>query len=72
MINNLYKTKDFLGNEWEINCIGCAMGNDLMIVPGGIIKKIQYFCVHQDPLIPLEGFYGNCIIKTYSVNFRND
>ena len=27
-----------------------------MLVPGGFIKRTQYFCVHQDPLIPLPGF----------------
>ena len=50
------KTKDFLGNEWEIDCMGCAVANGTMSVPGGILQKTQYFCVHQDPLIPLPGF----------------
>jgi diadenosine tetraphosphate (Ap4A) HIT family hydrolase len=50
------KTKDFLGNEWEIDCMGCAVANGTMPVSGGFIQKTQYFCVHQDPLIPLPGF----------------
>lgn len=27
-----------------------------MAVPGGFIQRTQHFCVHQDPLIPLDGF----------------
>jgi diadenosine tetraphosphate (Ap4A) HIT family hydrolase len=50
------KTKDFLGNEWEIDCMGCAIQNRSMLVPGGFILRTQHFCVHQDPLVPLPGF----------------
>lgn len=50
------KTNDFLGYEWDISCMGCAIGDGSMAVPGGLILKTQYFCVHQDPLIPLPGF----------------
>lgn len=50
------KTKDFLGNEWDIDCMGCAISDGSMPVPGGFIRKTQCFCVHQDPLIPLPGF----------------
>ncbi len=50
------KTKDFLGNDWDISCMGCAVVDGSMSVPGGYIQKTQYFCVHQDPLIPLPGF----------------
>jgi diadenosine tetraphosphate (Ap4A) HIT family hydrolase len=50
------KTSDFLGNEWNIDCMGCAISNGSMLVPGGMIQKTQNFCVHQDPLIPLPGF----------------
>jgi len=50
------KTRDFLGNEWDIDCIGCAISNQSMSVPGGFIQKTNHFCVHQDPLIPLPGF----------------
>jgi diadenosine tetraphosphate (Ap4A) HIT family hydrolase len=49
-------TQDFLGNEWEIDCMGCAISNRSMMVPGGMIKRTQNFCVHQDPLIPIPGF----------------
>ena len=50
------KTKDFFGNEWEISCMGCAIADQSMLIPGGIIHKTQHFCMHQDPLIPLPGF----------------
>lgn len=49
-------TRDFLGNEWDIGCMGCAISSQSMLVPGGFIKRTQHFCVHQDPLIPLPGF----------------
>ncbi|MBI5295011.1 MAG: HIT family hydrolase [Chloroflexi bacterium] len=50
------KTKDFLGHEWDIECMGCAVADGSMSVPGGFIYRSQHFCVHQDPLIPLPGF----------------
>jgi diadenosine tetraphosphate (Ap4A) HIT family hydrolase len=50
------KTNDFLGKEWDIHCMGCAISDGSMPVPGGFIQKTRYFCVHQDPLIPLPGF----------------
>jgi diadenosine tetraphosphate (Ap4A) HIT family hydrolase len=50
------RTRDFLGNEWDIDCMGCAISNRSMLVPGDFILRTQYFCVHQDPLIPLQGF----------------
>lgn len=50
------KTKDFLGNKWDIDCMGCAISSGAMSVPGGFIQQTQHFCVHQDPLIPLSGF----------------
>jgi diadenosine tetraphosphate (Ap4A) HIT family hydrolase len=50
------KTTDFLGNEWEIDCMGCAISKKEMLVPGGMIQRTKYFCVHQDPLIPIPGF----------------
>jgi len=49
-------TKDFLGSEWDVNCLGCDIASQQILVPGGFVRKTQYFCVHQDPLIPLPGF----------------
>ena len=50
------KTRDFLGKEWEIDCMGCAIADGSMSVPGGFIRESKSFVVHQDPLIPLPGF----------------
>jgi len=50
------KSADFLGKEWDFDCMGCAIGNGSMKVTGGFVQKTDYFAVHQDPLIPLPGF----------------
>jgi len=50
------KTQGFLGNEWEIECMGCAITSRTMLVPGGLIIKTENFCIHQDPLVPIPGF----------------
>ncbi len=50
------KTRDFLDHEWDIACMGCAISQGAMAVPGDFIKRTQHFCVHQDPLIALPGF----------------
>jgi diadenosine tetraphosphate (Ap4A) HIT family hydrolase len=39
-----------------MDCMGCAISEGSMLVPGGFIHRTQHFCVHQDPLIPLPGF----------------
>lgn len=36
--------------------MGCAINDGTMIPPGGFVYQAQHFAVHQDPLIPLEGF----------------
>ena len=36
--------------------MGCAINDGRMILPGGFIHRAQHFVVHQDPLVPLEGF----------------
>ena len=50
------KTTDFLGNEWDIDCMGCAISNRSMLIPGGLLEQTRHFAVHQDPLVPLPGF----------------
>ena len=50
------KTKDFLGKEWAYDCMGCAIADGSLLVPGGLILDTEHFSVHQDPLIPLPGF----------------
>jgi diadenosine tetraphosphate (Ap4A) HIT family hydrolase len=49
-------SRDFLGNTWEYDCMGCAIARQEIPVPAGFIRKSSLFCVHQDPLIPLPGF----------------
>jgi diadenosine tetraphosphate (Ap4A) HIT family hydrolase len=49
-------TRDFLGQVWTYTCMGCAIADGSLRPPGGFIKTGTYFCVHQDPLIPLPGF----------------
>lgn len=49
-------TKDFLGTVWEFDCMGCAIADQTMLPPGGMILRTAHFCVHQDPLIPIPGF----------------
>ena len=56
MTKQTVKKIDFLGNEWEVDCVGCAIARQSMQVPGDFIQNAQFFCVHQDPAIPLPGF----------------
>jgi diadenosine tetraphosphate (Ap4A) HIT family hydrolase len=49
-------SRDFLGNTWEYDCMGCAIARQEIVVPGGFIRRSRHFCVHQDPLLPLPGF----------------
>jgi diadenosine tetraphosphate (Ap4A) HIT family hydrolase len=65
MLHRIMKTSDFLGQEWEIDCMGCAVSNGSMLAPGGFIRKAEYFCVHQDPLIPLPGFLVIASLRHY-------
>jgi diadenosine tetraphosphate (Ap4A) HIT family hydrolase len=48
-------SRDFLGNTWNYDCMGCAIARQELAVPGGFIRQTSLFCVHQDPLIPLPG-----------------
>ncbi len=49
-------SRDFLGNVWEYDCMGCAIARGEMPVPGSFIRQTGSFVAHQDPLIPLPGF----------------
>jgi diadenosine tetraphosphate (Ap4A) HIT family hydrolase len=49
-------SRDFLGNTWEYDCLGCAIARQELSVPGGFIRKSGQFCVHQDPLVPVPSF----------------
>ncbi len=47
---------DFLGNEWNYDCMGCAIAKEEMEIPGGIIYNGKYVLLGADPEIPIPGF----------------
>ena len=47
---------DFLGNKWEYDCMGCAITNKEISIPGGIIFEGKYTILGADPEIPIPGF----------------
>ena len=47
---------DFLGNKWNYNCMGCAISNKKIEIPGGIIYEGKYSILGADPEIPIPGF----------------
>ncbi len=48
--------KDFMNNQWPDQCMGCSIGKNDMVPPGGIIYDTKNFVLHQDPDVPLSGF----------------
>jgi len=50
------KRKDIFNNEFEVECIGCAITNKTLIPIGGIIKETENFILIHDPEIPIKGF----------------
>lgn len=55
-VGNAKKMKDFLGKEWEYNCLGCAISEGKVKVPGGFIYESDKIVIGQDPEIPIKGF----------------
>ena len=55
-IGNARECVDFLGNKWECDCVGCAIINREIEVPGGIIYDGKNCVLAADPEIPLPGF----------------
>ena len=47
---------DFLGNEYDYNCLGCEIANKKITPPGGIIYENDSFVLAGDPEVPLSGF----------------
>ena len=47
---------DVLGNEFEVNCMGCDVANHKLIPPGGYIYDDGFITVAADPEIPIIGF----------------
>lgn len=57
MCSNSSKGKeDFLGNELECDCLGCAIVSGKVKIPGGIIYEGEYAVLGNDPEIPILGF----------------
>jgi len=53
------KTKncvDVLGNEWNYECMGCAIRDKEIVPPGGIIYDGKYCILASDPEVPIPGF----------------
>ena len=48
--------KDFLGNEWTVECLGCSIANGETKVPGGVIYDGKSVFLGADPEIPIPGF----------------
>lgn len=48
--------KDILNHDCEAECIGCAIANKEMKIPGGIIYETENFIIQQDLEVPIEGF----------------
>lgn len=54
--HNIHKTKDFLGNELSFDCMGCAIVNEEIAVPGGPVYRGKFCFLAPDPEIPIPGF----------------
>lgn len=50
------KMRDILNQEIDTACLGCAIGVSAVTPPGGIICTTKHFVLHQDPVIPIDGF----------------
>ena len=47
---------DFLGNKWNYECMGCAISNKEITIPGGIIFEGNHTILGADPEVPIPGF----------------
>ncbi|MDE5538976.1 MAG: HIT family hydrolase [Bacilli bacterium] len=56
LVGNSNTATDFLGNKWTFDCIGCAIANHEINVPGGLIYESDNFVINHDPEIPIKGF----------------
>ncbi len=48
--------KDFLGNEWTFECLGCSIANGEIEIPGGVIYDGNAVVLGADPEVPIPGF----------------
>ena len=56
LIGNSKSAIDFLGNKWSYECMGCAIANKTIDIPGGIIFEGNHTILGADPEIPIPGF----------------
>ncbi len=56
LIGNSKSMKDFMGNTYYYDCLGCEIGKKNIIPPGGVIYEDESFVLAGDPEIPLNGF----------------
>ena len=54
--HNIHQTKDFLGNELSFDCMGCAIVNEDIAIPGGPVYRGEHCFLAPDPEIPIPGF----------------
>lgn len=52
----MIKVTDIFNNEFEVECIGCALVDKSLVPIGGIIKETENFILHHDPEVPIKGF----------------
>lgn len=50
------KIKDFLGNEWTFECLGCSIASGETEIPGGILYDGNAVYLSADPEVPIPGF----------------
>ncbi|MCL2704384.1 MAG: HIT family hydrolase [Defluviitaleaceae bacterium] len=50
------KGTDILGNDFDVECIGCALSDNTLVPVGGIIKETDNFILLQDIEVPIKGF----------------
>lgn len=55
-VGNSKTAVDFLGNKWNYECMGCAISNKEITIPGGIIFEGNYTILGADPEVPIPGF----------------
>jgi diadenosine tetraphosphate (Ap4A) HIT family hydrolase len=46
----------FLGEKFQVECLGCSQANKEIIPPSGLIYESDNFILHQNPKIPIKGF----------------
>ena len=56
LAGNSNEATDFLGKAQSFECMGCAIANKQIDVPGGLIYAGEHVVLAGDPEIPIPGF----------------